>query len=120
MFPVAGTRVYAPPEWIQLNRYEGGSATVWSLGILLYDMVCGDIPFESDEQIVAGHLHFRKHVSQPCQQLITHCLKVKPSDRISLSDILNHPWMVIGENGLDTANLVLASASDGTDTADSL
>ena len=89
-----GTRVYSPPEWIKEQQYYYEGAAVWSLGILLYDMVCGDIPFERDEDICRAELQWRRDVSTSCKNLIHACLTVNQDTRINLASILQHPWML--------------------------
>ena len=100
MLDFAGTRVYAPPEWIKFRRYRAEGLTVWSLGILLYDMVCGDIPYENDHQIKRAQVLFKPALglSDEVKDLIRSCLTVSTTDRISVNTIGNHPWIKKNNN----------------------
>ena len=97
-----GTRVYSPPEWILKQRYCGDRATVWSLGVLLFNMIYGDIPWEDDADIVNCRF-YSKNANFSCQpnsfdserdvdELIRSCLKLNDSERIHIDQILNHKW----------------------------
>ncbi|NWR40655.1 PIM1 kinase, partial [Tachuris rubrigastra] len=88
-----GTLSYSPPEWIYLKWYHGEAAMIWSLGIVLCQMVCGQHPFCKGRNTIWGQLPFPQRVSQGCQHLIRWCLSIHPSDRPSLADLFCHPWV---------------------------
>ncbi|NXQ42910.1 PIM1 kinase, partial [Catharus fuscescens] len=90
---MAGMREYFPLEWILFGCYHGQPATIWSLGILLYQLVCSHLPFKTREDIIWRQLFFPPQVSQECQHLIRWCLCMDPADRPCLEDLLEHPWL---------------------------
>ncbi|XP_066427266.1 LOW QUALITY PROTEIN: serine/threonine-protein kinase pim-1-like [Molothrus aeneus] len=90
---MSGTPEYSPPEWILFGCYHGQPATIWSLGILLYELLCGHLPFHTNEDIVRGQLFFLPRVSQECQHLIRWCLCMEPTDRPALEDLFEHSWL---------------------------
>ncbi|XP_058717391.1 serine/threonine-protein kinase pim-1-like [Poecile atricapillus] len=60
----AGTLSYSPPEWFYQRCYHGQAATIWSLGLLLYQLVTGKHPFRKGQQIVWGQIFFPRRLSQ--------------------------------------------------------
>merc|ERR1719346_529435 len=90
-----GTRVYSPPEWVNSRAYRPEGLTIWSLGVLLYDMVCGDVPFECDAQISKAHLTWfpQLKLSEEVKSLVSGCLKVNPHQRLNIHQVATHPWL---------------------------
>ena len=67
--------------------------TVWSLGILLYDMVVGDVPWQDDEEILTAKMKLPRTMSGSCRHLLQGCLAVSEHQRLTLEQILAHPWL---------------------------
>ncbi|XP_059716605.1 serine/threonine-protein kinase pim-1-like, partial [Haemorhous mexicanus] len=89
----AGTPSYSPPEWNHYGWYHGKAATIWSLGILLHQMVCGEHPFRRGWNICWGQLSLPQGLSQECKDLIRWCLSVHFLDRPTLEDLFCDPWV---------------------------
>jgi len=90
-----GTRVYSPPEWVGHGWYTAEGLTVWSLGILLYDMLCGDVPFETDQEILSAKFKWFPHLglSEEVRDLISGCLRISTRERLNLDQMKSHPWL---------------------------
>jgi len=89
----SGTPEFYPPEWFKKRYYYARSAATWSLGVLLFDMVCGEIPFKSKEKIMENKLSFKHHVSDEVKDLIKQLLHPNPEKRPTVEQILSHQWM---------------------------
>jgi len=88
-----GTREYAPPEWYFHGCYFAESSTVWAIGVLFYNMLVGQFPFEDGKEIVAGSSAYPDDTPSEFRKLVTSCLEYNPEDRPSLIDVLNHSFL---------------------------
>ena len=107
-----GSYAYAAPEVILGEPYNGEAADIWSIGVILYAMVVGKLPFkDSDVKTLLGDvgtkLVFPNRVSQECSNLVRRILAFASKDRISLEMIAKHPWMTKGpvDDDLDIKRL---------------
>ncbi|XP_068074736.2 uncharacterized protein pimr93 isoform X1 [Danio rerio] len=91
----SGTRQYSPPEFNMMRRYHGKPATVWSLGILLYVLLCGRLPRSRILLRMNSSCWSSSRLSHDCCDLICCLLQQDPSKRISLEDIPHHPWFKV-------------------------
>ncbi|XP_048817336.1 maternal embryonic leucine zipper kinase isoform X1 [Lagopus muta] len=97
-----GSPAYAAPELIQGKAYIGSEADIWSMGVLLYALLCGFLPFDDDNvmalyrRITRGKYTVPKWLSPSSTLLLNQLLQVDPKKRITVKHLLNHPWLMQG------------------------
>ena len=89
----AGTLEVAPPEWFTERAYQAEPYTVWQLGVMLFSMLCGDAPFDTNEEVEYANIPWTRDVSDACRSLVEKCLKKAPTERPSLMQIAEHAWI---------------------------
>ncbi|KIO25684.1 hypothetical protein M407DRAFT_75349 [Tulasnella calospora MUT 4182] len=94
-----GTLDYLPPEMIEGKAYNE-KVDHWAIGVLAYEFLCGRPPFEDKDEkatykrIVRVRYQFPSHVSEEAKDLIGKLLVYNPDKRMSLSEVLEHPWIL--------------------------
>ncbi|XP_043081276.1 serine/threonine-protein kinase pim-1-like [Puntigrus tetrazona] len=83
---------FCPPEYYKGLGYKAEPTTVWSLGVMMYAIMCKCLPFSSPEDMMHGSLSFNVRVSTELQNLISRCLTVDPTKRATIEEILQHKW----------------------------
>ncbi|KAF2447553.1 protein kinase kin1 [Karstenula rhodostoma CBS 690.94] len=99
-----GSLYFAAPELLQAKQYTGPEVDIWSFGIVLYVLVCGKVPFDDQSmpqlhaKIKKGYVDYPPWLSTECRNLIHRMLQTDPAQRITLSEIMTHPWLTKGFN----------------------
>jgi len=97
-----GSPAYAAPELVTGQNYLGSEADVWSMGVLLYALLCGFLPFD-DENISALYRKIQEGkyekpiwLSAGSLCMLNKMLQVDAKRRITLKELLTDPWMMEG------------------------
>ncbi|CAD5113819.1 DgyrCDS2983 [Dimorphilus gyrociliatus] len=97
-----GSPPYAAPELFQGKKYDGPEVDVWSLGVILYTLVSGSLPFDGQnlkelrERVLRGKYRIPFYMSTDCENLLKKFLILNPIKRTSLELIMKDKWMNTG------------------------
>ncbi|KAJ3163787.1 serine/threonine-protein kinase KIN2 [Geranomyces variabilis] len=100
-----GSLYFAAPELLSAKAYIGPEVDIWSLGVILYVLVCGRVPFDDvsmpvlHAKIKAGVVEYPSHLSEDCKHLISRLLVTAPHRRATMAELKQHAWVVEGYEG---------------------
>ncbi|XP_060685222.1 MAP/microtubule affinity-regulating kinase 3a isoform X4 [Hemiscyllium ocellatum] len=99
-----GSPPYAAPELFQGKKYDGPEVDVWSLGVILYTLVSGSLPFDGQnlkelrERVLRGKYRIPFYMSTDCENLLKRFLVLNPSKRGTLEQIMKDRWINAGHD----------------------
>ncbi|CAH8664458.1 unnamed protein product [Heterobilharzia americana] len=94
-----GSPPYAAPELFLGRKYEGPEVDVWSLGVILYTLVSGTLPFDGKnlkelrERVLRGTYRVPYYMTHECEMLLKKMLVLNPAKRITLQEVMSDPWI---------------------------
>uniref|UniRef100_A0A673M9Y8 non-specific serine/threonine protein kinase n=1 Tax=Sinocyclocheilus rhinocerous TaxID=307959 RepID=A0A673M9Y8_9TELE len=107
-----GSPPYAAPELFEGKEYDGPKVDIWSLGVVLYVLVCGALPFDGSTlqnlraRVLSGKFRIPFFMSTDCEYLIRHMLVLEPSRRLSMEQICKNKWMRQGDPDTEFDRLI--------------
>ncbi|XP_042193826.1 MAP/microtubule affinity-regulating kinase 3a isoform X5 [Callorhinchus milii] len=99
-----GSPPYAAPELFQGKKYDGPEVDVWSLGVILYTLVSGSLPFDGQnlkelrERVLRGKYRIPFYMSTDCENLLKRFLVLNPCKRGTLEQIMKDRWINAGHD----------------------
>ncbi|XP_029777592.1 testis-specific serine/threonine-protein kinase 1-like [Suricata suricatta] len=96
-----GSAAYAAPEVLEAVPYQPKVCDIWSLGVILYIMVCGAMPYDDSnikrmlrlqkEHLV--HIPHSRHLTGECKDLLYRMLQPDVRRRLNIDEVLSHSWL---------------------------
>ena len=100
-----GSPCYASPEMVKGKKYDGFNIDIWAIGVILFAMLCGYLPFEDDEndndvlfnQIIKNKIDYPPFLSELSLDILKKILVSDPLKRITIEEIKKHEFYLKGE-----------------------